>query len=213
MPSFVASAPTVFVLSMMLSKRGAFIFCHTLTRSRSAPGIRPSSISTTSSRAPSVEYTVAISRPMMPPPTTSIRFGRWRSSSAPVEVTTRGSSFGRKGSFTASEPAAMMACLKRIVCVPPLAELDLQVERVGEFARALHHGDLAHLGHRRQPAGQLADDLLLVCLQLGQVDHRFGKGHAESTEVLDLVHHRGHVQQRLATECSRRSGTRRRASA
>ena len=37
MPSFVASAPTVFVFSMMLSKRGAFSFCQTLTRSRSAP--------------------------------------------------------------------------------------------------------------------------------------------------------------------------------
>ena len=46
---------TVFVFSMMLSKRGAFIFCQTLTRSRSAPCIRPSSISTTSRRAPSVE--------------------------------------------------------------------------------------------------------------------------------------------------------------
>jgi hypothetical protein len=42
---------TVLVFSMMLSKRGAFIFCQTLTRSRSAPCIRPSSISTTSSRA------------------------------------------------------------------------------------------------------------------------------------------------------------------
>jgi hypothetical protein len=66
---------TVLVFSMMLSKRGAFIFCQTLTRSRSAPCIRPSSISTTSSRAPSVEYTVPISRPMMPPPTTSMRLG------------------------------------------------------------------------------------------------------------------------------------------
>ena len=32
----VASAPTVRVFSRMLSKRGAFIFCHTRTRSRSA---------------------------------------------------------------------------------------------------------------------------------------------------------------------------------
>src|SRR6218665_3921132 len=75
MPSLVASAPTVLVEGMMLSKRGAFIFCQTLTRSRSAPCIRPSSISTTSSRAPSVEYTVPISRPMMPPPSTSMRLG------------------------------------------------------------------------------------------------------------------------------------------
>ena len=41
----------------------------------------------------------------------------WRNSSAPVESTTRGSSFGMKGSFTASEPAAMMACLNLMVCL------------------------------------------------------------------------------------------------
>ena len=45
----------------------------------------------------------------MPPPTISMRFGCSRSSSAPVEVTMRGSSFGMNGSFTASEPAAMIA--------------------------------------------------------------------------------------------------------
>ncbi|MNK91670.1 hypothetical protein D3C87_1117780 [compost metagenome] len=59
-------------------------------------------------RVPSVEYTVAISRPMMPPPMTSMRLGMPLSSSAPVESTTRSSS-GMKGSFTACEPAAMMA--------------------------------------------------------------------------------------------------------
>ena len=55
MPSAVASAPTVLVFSISLSKRLAFIFCQTFTRSRSAPSIRLSIISTTSSRAPSVE--------------------------------------------------------------------------------------------------------------------------------------------------------------
>ena len=64
MPSGVAWAPTVLVLSMMLSKRGLFIFSQTLTRSRSAPCIRPSIISTTSRRAPRcVLNTVPISRP------------------------------------------------------------------------------------------------------------------------------------------------------
>ncbi len=50
----VAWAPTVLVWSRMLSKRCVFIFSQTLTRSRSAPCIRPSIISTTSRRAPSV---------------------------------------------------------------------------------------------------------------------------------------------------------------
>src|SRR2546423_15374033 len=66
--SFLASMATVLVLSMTRSKRCLFILSHTRTRSRSAPSIKPSSISTTSSREPNVEYTVPISRPMMPPP-------------------------------------------------------------------------------------------------------------------------------------------------
>ncbi len=57
----------------------------------------------------------------MPPPTISMRLGRTGSSSAPVEVTTRGSSLGMNGSFTASEPAAMIARVKPIVVVPPAA--------------------------------------------------------------------------------------------
>jgi hypothetical protein len=55
MPAFVALAPTVFVFSMTWSKRAALTFSQTLTRSRSAPCISPSSISTTSMRVPRVE--------------------------------------------------------------------------------------------------------------------------------------------------------------
>ena len=73
-------------------------------------------------REPSAEYTVAISRPMMPAPITSIRFGTWRNSRAPVESTMRGSS-GRKGSCTGREPAATMALSKRMRRVAPLASV------------------------------------------------------------------------------------------
>ena len=121
MPSGVALAPTVLVLSMMLSKRLAFIFCQILTRSRSAPCIRPSIISTTSRRAPSVLYTVPISRPMMPPPRMSMRLGTPCSASAPVESTTRGSS-GMKGRRTAWLPAAMMAFWKATNSMPRLLQ-------------------------------------------------------------------------------------------
>ena len=107
MPFGVALAETVFVFNMTLSKRFAFIFSQTLTRSRSAPAIMMSSISTTSIFVPSAEYTVAISRPMMPAPTTSMRLGIAVSSSAPVESTTRGSS-GMNGSLIDWLPAAMM---------------------------------------------------------------------------------------------------------
>ena len=98
----------------------------------------------------------------MPPPTISIRFGSLGSSSAPVEVTTRGSSFGMNGSFTASEPAAMTARAKPIVVVPPAASSTLTWLVVGEPAAAGDDRDLAHLGHLRQAAGQPADDLVLV---------------------------------------------------
>ena len=187
----------------MWSKRGAFIFCQTLTRSRSAPSIRPSSISTTSRRAPSVEYTVPISRPMMPPPTTSMRFGLWRSSSAPVEVTTRGSSFGRNGSFTASEPAAMMALLEADRLRAAVGHLDRQAG-AGRRTRRVPctHRHLAHLRHRGQAAGQLADHLFLVREQLAEVDRRRAERDAERVEVRDLVHHRGHVQQRLRRDAA-----------
>ena len=60
----------------------------------------------------------------MPPPTISIFFGNWRSSSAPVESTMRGSS-GRNGSRMACEPAAMMHCLKRMVCFLPVLSCPL----------------------------------------------------------------------------------------
>ena len=54
-PSSRASTATVLVFSMILSKRLAFCFSQTLTASRSGPCIRPSIISTTSTRLPRVE--------------------------------------------------------------------------------------------------------------------------------------------------------------
>ncbi len=55
----------------------------------------------------------------MPPPITSIVFGRARNSRAPVESTTRASS-GRNGSRTGWLPAAMTALSKRTTCFSPL---------------------------------------------------------------------------------------------
>ena len=60
----------------------------------------------------------AISRPMMPPPTTSSCFGMSASISASVESITRASSQGKPASFTGWEPAAMMHCSKRMSWVP-----------------------------------------------------------------------------------------------
>ena len=73
--------------------------------------------STTVTREPSASYTVAISRPMIPPPMTSSRSGTSATSSAPVESMTRSSS-GRSGSHAALEPAATMQCSKPTVVSP-----------------------------------------------------------------------------------------------
>ena len=62
---------------------------------------------------------MAISRPMIPPPSTSSRSGMSSRSSAPVESITRGSSCGTNGSFTGSDPAAMIAASKLTVVVDP----------------------------------------------------------------------------------------------
>jgi hypothetical protein len=78
------------------------------TMSGSAPGIRRSMNSTTLTFEPSASYTVAISRPMMPPPTMSRRLGTSFSSSAAVESMSRGSSYGSPGRRADWEPAAMM---------------------------------------------------------------------------------------------------------
>ena len=66
--------------------------------SPSIPGRMRSRNSTTVTSEPRRRQTEPISRPMMPAPTTSSRFGTLFSSSAPVEVTTRCSSIATPGS-------------------------------------------------------------------------------------------------------------------
>ena len=100
--------------SMIRSKRGLLIFSQTRTRSRSAPGIRPSSISTTSSRVPSdrihrahLEADDAAAddeHPLRNRTASSERAGR---------VEARAGSSGTNGNCTDCEPAAMIACSKR----------------------------------------------------------------------------------------------------
>ena len=75
------------------------------------------------------------------------------------------------------------ACSNLIVCVPPSASVDAEVVRVDELAVAVHHRDLAHLGHRRQAAGQLADDLFLVRLSLARSTVGLRERDAERFEV------------------------------
>jgi hypothetical protein len=69
-------------------------------------------------------------------------------------------------------------------------------------AVAAHGGDLAHLGHGSQAAGQLANDLFFVAAQLVDVDHGCAKVHAQVGHVADFVHDGGHVQQRLGGDAA-----------
>ena len=120
----------------------------------------------------------------------------------------RGSSFGRNGSFTASRTGGDDRLLE--------ARLRLAVpagRRRGSststwfgsmnWPSPLHHRHLAHLGHRGQAAGQLADDLVLVRAQLVEVDLRLGRSRRRwPPKCADLVHHRGDVQQRLRRDAA-----------
>ena len=79
---------------------------------------------------------MAISRPMIPPPSTSSRSGMRSSSSAPVESITRGSSCGMNGSCTGSEPAAMIAASNDTVLVDPSGPVTASLFGRGERAGA-----------------------------------------------------------------------------
>jgi hypothetical protein len=117
-----------------------------------------------------------------------------------VLVTMRGSSFGRKGSFTASEPAAMMACLNLMVCAA-VGQHDLQVMRVGELAVPCTTVTLRILAIAARPPVSLPMTFSLCAFSLPRSTGG-GEAHAERGEVLDLVHHRGHVQQRLGRDAA-----------
>ncbi len=84
----------------------------------------------------------------------------------------------------------------------PVVSCTFTWKGIDELADATHRRDLAHLGHRRQAAGELAHHLVLVPEQLGAVDLRFAEADAEVGEVLDLVDHRGDVQQRLRRDAA-----------
>ena len=86
--------------------------------SRSAPAIKLSSISTMVIFEPKALYTVAISKPTIPPPITNKCPGISVNSSAPVESMIRESS-GKNGSLAGFEPAAITAFSKYIVVFLP----------------------------------------------------------------------------------------------
>jgi hypothetical protein len=103
----------------------------------------------------------------------------------------------------------MMARLKATTFLAPVFSCDgaggffhFQMVGTDEMAVAAHGGHLAHLGHGGQAAGELANDLFLVAAQLVDVDHGYAEVHAQVGQVAHLVHHGGHVQQRLGRDAA-----------
>src|SRR5213592_821990 len=69
--------------------------------------------------------------------------------------------------------------------------------RISEKTDTLQHGDLAHLRHRGEPAGELSDHLVLERAQLGEVELRLAKRDAVAGEIARGVHDGRGMQERL----------------
>ena len=83
-----------------------------------------------------------------------------------------------------------------------LAGLDADAVGGLEAARALHHPDLALLGHGRQAAGELGYHLVLVGAQLVDVDLRLAEGNAQVGHLARLVEDGRGVQQGLGGDAA-----------
>mmetsp|Transcript_15913 Transcript_15913/g.40556 ORF Transcript_15913/g.40556 Transcript_15913/m.40556 type:complete len:229 (-) Transcript_15913:461-1147(-) len=120
-PSPTTSEAVTLVLSMNFMPCFFKIFRKAWVISLSMPGVMVSRNSTTVTSAPSLRHTEPISRPMTPPPTTTIFLGTAGKSRAPVESTMRclELSTTQVGRGVTSEPTARMMCLASMVWLPP----------------------------------------------------------------------------------------------
>jgi hypothetical protein len=106
-----------------------------------------------------------------------MRLGTSFSAKAPVLSTTRGS-FGHEGQahgLAAGRDDGALECDDLLGAGLLLGRaggfFHFEVVGTDEVTVAADGGDLAHLGHGSQAAGQLADDLFFVAAQLVDVDH------------------------------------------
>jgi hypothetical protein len=72
-----------------------------------------------------------------------------------------------------------------------------ELMRPEKSAGALHHRHLARPGHAGKAAGELSNDLALPRAERLEIDFRIAERDAVLGQVLRLVHHRSHVQQRF----------------
>ncbi len=131
----------------------------------------------------------------MPPPSTSMRLGMKLSSSAAVESQMRGSA-GMNPGAAGSEPAAMIALLKRTT-PRALGRLDAQGFGRGEPALAGHHPHLALLRKHGQTACQTHDDAILPGANGGGIEGRRAEFDPVRAHRGGFVDGLGDMQQRL----------------
>ena len=81
-------------------------------------------------------------------------------------------------------------------------QFHLEVVGSDEAAVAAHDRDLAHLRHGAQPAGELADHLVLVCSQLVEVHLGCTELDTEAGKMGGLVHDRRDMQQRFRRDAA-----------
>ena len=99
-----------------------------------------------------------------------------------------------------------------LVLPAAVGQLHFEMVRVEEAPDAAHDLDLARLGHAGEAAGELLDDAFLEAAQLVDVDLRRAERDAVMRRSLSLRRSPTPCAAAPSTECSRRSGRRRRAS-
>ena len=155
------SSPLVtFVLSLNFMPCLPKIFCVIFAISASMPGppICPKN-STTVTSVPSLDQTDAISRPMIPPPITTIFLGISCSAIAPVLVMTFFSSIVKPGKGVASLPVAMMMFLARTLVSPPSFRLTAIVCSSANAPVPLMYSTLFFLNKNSMPFVRLVTDV------------------------------------------------------
>ena len=190
--SFMAAT---VVLSRMEAKLFSSRLCRGSTRSRSAPGSSPGSISTTETFEPSAAYTVPSSRPMYPPPTTSSVPGISLKSRAEVEsITARAVEF-EAGNNRRTRASREDDAIEGQGLFAAAGLRDPQRIRILKRGLAPECIRPCAASKAAQAAGQFLDHALFPRPQAGQIDLGLGVLDAPVLGVARLVDQLGHVQQ------------------
>ena len=150
-----------------------------LAASASSCGISVGSISMIVTSEPKRRKIEANSQPMIPPPSTTRRFGTSVCASRPVESTQRGESMPSIGGRSGNEPVATIACLNVTSSPPSTAIVFASLKR----PVPLTHSTPFALKRLATPRGHLLDDAVLPLVRGGEVERRLADLDAELGEA------------------------------